>query len=250
MSNVNVFNGAAITIEKTGETIHTFDDWGLYIVNTDCIKEPEQYTRYIEIPGRNGLLDLSETISGTQIYISRQIEISLAGTRPKTEWDEIISAFRNKINGKVCKIVFDNDKGYYWRGRVNIKDFVSSLTYGSFTVDIPKAEPYKYSITSSTEPWLWDPFNFETGIITYIGAMSVSGSRTVTIPAGYMPTTPEFVVSNKTSGTFTVTYDGTAYDLSVGTNKIPSITVGGDSDVELTFTGTAKVEIVYRSGSL
>ena len=30
---------------------------------------------------------------------------------------------------------------------------------------IPKADPYKYNVADSTEDWLWDSFDFETGII-------------------------------------------------------------------------------------
>lgn len=250
MSRVDLFNGATFTVESTGISYHTYDDWGLYITNTDYIKEPKQYTKYIEIPGRNGLLDVSETISGRQIYTSREIRIDLAGVRDKKNWDSVVSELRNRINGRVCKIIFDNDPGYYWRGRIEINDFESILNKGSMTIEVPTADPYKYAVLSSTEPWLWDPFNFETDIITYIGAITISGSGSVTLPHGHMPTTPDFVVSNKTSGTFKVTYDGDTYDLTAGTNRIPSIMVGGDEDVTLTFTGSAKVEIVYRSGSL
>ena len=250
MSRVDLFNGAKIQIEGTNISYHTFDDWGLYITNTDCIGAPVQYTKYIEIPGRNGLLDLSETISGRQIYTSRPIKINLSGARDKTTWDAALSILRNRVNGKVCRIIFDNDPAYYWHGRIDIKDFSSVLDLGSLTIDIPSADPYKYSIASSSEPWLWDPFNFETDVITYIGAITVVGSETVTIPYGHMATCPELVVSDKTSATFTVTVDGVTYSLSVGTNKIPSIMVGGDTDVEMTFTGDAKVQIVYRSGSL
>ena len=244
------FNGMTINVEGTEESYHTLNDWGLYVSNTDYIKEPKQYTKYIEIPGRNGLLDVSEVVAGRQIYTSRQIEVELSGIREKKNWDSVMSSFRNKINGKVCRIIFDNDRAHYWRGRITIKDFSSLLRVGTFKIDIPNADPYKYELFSSTEPWLWDPFNFETGIITYIGAITVSGSETVTLPHGHMPTCPDFVVSNKTSSTFTVTYGSETFELSTGSNKIPSIYVGGDDDVELTFTGSAIVEIVYRSGSL
>ena len=249
MSRVDLFNSATITVEGTTKSYNTYDDWGLYITNTDCIKEPKQYTRYIEIPGRNGLLDLSEVISGRQIYTSREIKINLSGPRDKTTWAAAMSIARNDINGKVCRIIFDDDVGYYWRGRVVIKDFSSVLDLGKLTISIPNADPYKYSIQSSGEPWLWDPFNFETGIITYVGAITVSGTASLTIPHGHMPTTPEFVVSNKV-GTLTVAVGSNTYTLNSGSNKIPAIIVGGDSDVELDFTGDAKVEVIYRSGSL
>ena len=242
--------GISIYVEDTGRTYHTLNDWGMALGNNNYIGEPQMETTYIKIPGRNGLIDASEVISGRRVFTSRQLAFKLGGVRERLEWDHVISAFRNNIQGRVCRLTIDNDTKYYWRGRVFVEDFDRFRELGEFELNVPKAEPYKYSTLSSSDPWLWDPFNFETDMITYIGAITVVGSETVTIPHGHMPTTPDLVVSDKTSSTFTVGVDGTTYVLTVGSNKIPAILVGGDDDVDLEFTGNAKVQIVYRSGSL
>jgi len=248
MSNVNLFNGCKITVESNNKKYHTYDDWGLYITNTDYIGEPEQYTNYITVPGRDGQIDMSEALTGRPIYIKRDLTIKLAGAKEKKSWDSVISHFRNSINGRICQITFDNDISYFWRGRVHIDDFESAMTLGQFTLNV-NAEPYKYSINSSSEPWLWDPFNFETDMITYVGAYDIDGTETVTISAGTMPVCPTFMV-NDLVGTLTVTQNNVSYTLASGTNIVPEIIIGGDRDVSLTFNGKAKVQIVYRSGSL
>ena len=250
MSNVRLFNGIKITVEGTSNIYHSYDDWGLYVTNTDCIGEPKQYTKYLTIPGRNGQLDLSQAISGRPIFISREIKINLAGTRFRTNWDAVISTFRNAIAGRVCRITFDNDPSYFWKGKVDVKGFESALNLGTFSIEIPEADPYKYDITSSADPWLWDPFNFETGVITQIGSKVITGSGSITITHGHMATCPEIVISDKLSESFTVTYDNISYPLAVGTNRVPAIMVGGETDVTLNFTGSATVQVVYRSGSL
>lgn len=249
MSDVNRFNGITIKVESTNETYHSYDDWGLYVSNTDCIGEPIQYTNYVEVPGRTGKIDLSEALAGRPVFISRDIKISLAGSRYRTNWDSVISGFRNRIMGRVCQITFDNDPLYYWRGRVDVINFSSVLNLGKFDIHLPEAEPYKYSTSSSAEPWLWDPFNFETDMITYLPSQQITGSGTITIPAGHMLTCPQFVVADIV-GSISVEFNSVTYSLSQGTNVIPSIMVGGDDDVDLDFTGTAKVQVVYRSGSL
>lgn len=247
MNNLSI--GITLYVEETAKTFHTLDDWQLALGNNNYIGEPKMETTYIQIPGRNGLIDASEAITGRRVFKKRPLAFELGGKNPRLNWDGIISKMRNEIHGRVCQITLDNDRAYYWRGRVFLEDFDRFRELGTFTLSVPNAEPYKYSLTTSAEPWLWDPFNFETGIITYIGAVTVSGTETITIPAGYMPTSPEIVVSDL-SGSLTLDYGGQTYTLTTGTNKIPSILVGGDSDVELTFTGDAKVQIVYRSGSL
>ncbi len=249
MSNVNLFNGCKFTVESNGEEFHTYDDWNLYITNTNCIGDPEQYTNYVTVPGRDGRLDMSEALTGRPVYIRRELTIELASARPKTMWDATVSYFRNHINGRVCRITFDNDMSYFWRGRVRIEDFESVMRLGRFTVKV-EAEPYKYSIQQSSEPWLWNPFNFVTDMITYTGAWNISGTETVTIPKGTMPTSPTFVVSNLTGPSITMAYNGQSYTLGSGSNQFPSVIVNGDDDVDLTFTGTATVQIVYRNGGL
>ena len=242
--------GISIYVEDTGKTYHTLDEWEMALGNNNYIGDPEMETTYIKVPGRNGLIDATEAISGRRIYKKRQLEFELGGVRDRLNWDSIISGFRNNIDGRICRLTLDNDKSHYWRGRVYIKGFDRFRELGTFTLAVPTADPYKYSVTSSAEPWLWDPFNFETDYITYIGAITVNGTETVTIPAGHMATSPDLVVSDKTSSSFTVEADSVTYTLAAGSNKIPAIIVGGDSDVELTFSGNAKVQIVYRSGSL
>ena len=242
--------GISIYVEDTEKTYHTLDDWEMALGNNNYIGDPEMETTYIKVPGRNGLIDATEAISGRRIYKKRQLEFELGGVRDRLNWDSIISGLRNNVDGRVCRLTLDNDKSHYWRGRVYIKGFDRFRELGTFTLAVPTADPYKYSVTSSAEPWLWDPFNFETDYITYIGAVTVNGTETVTIPAGHMATSPDLVVSDKTSSSFTVEADSVTYTLLAGSNKIPAIIVGGDTDVELTFSGNAKVQIVYRSGSL
>ena len=243
-------NGISIYVIDTDKTYHTLNDWGFALSNNNYIGDPEMETTYISIPGRDNLLDASESLTGRRVYKKRALAFNLGGVRERLAWDSFISMLRNEIQGRVCHLTIDNDPSYFWKGRVYIEGFDRFQKLGAFTLAVPTADPYKYGVLSSSDPWLWDPFNFETDMITYIGAITVNGTATVTIPHGYMPTCPEFVVSEKTSGTFTVTYDGDVYDISQAVNRIPSIVVGGDQDVTLTFTGTAKVEIVYRSGSL
>lgn len=250
MSRVDLFNAVEISIEGTATKYHSYDDWGLYVTNTNYIGEPKQNTNYVSIPGRDGLLDLSDVVTGRPTYSGREIKILLAGHRNKVNWDGVISAFRNYINGRICRLVFDNDKSYYWRGRIVIKDFESALNLGKFQVDIPNADPYKYDVNSSAEPWLWDPFNFETGVIIQTQSTVITGSGSVTVPHGNMPTCPSIVVSDKISGTFNLVYDGVTYPLNVGSNKVAAVLVNGDTDVVLDFTGSATVQIVYRGGSL
>lgn len=243
-------NGATIIVISNDHEYHTLDDWGLAIGNTNYISEPEMETKYIDIPGRDGLLDVSETLSGRPIYKKREINIEVGGLRERKDWDAVISSMRNSIHGRDVKLIFDNDPSYYWKGRIFITNFERARRLGTFTLSIPEADPYKYNIQSSADPWLWDPFNFLTDSIHDYSSIQITGSGTVSIPSGFMPVTPTIMVSNILSTTFTVNYKGQTFSLISGSNYLPEIIVNAEDEVNLLFTGTAKVSIVYRGGSL
>lgn len=243
-------NGATISVEGSSTSYHTIETWGMVICNTVYVSEPEQETAYIDVPGRNGSIDVSTAISGRPIFKERKLEFQLSKLDARFSWDGVISDLRNKFHGKICHVTFDNDNSYYWRGRLYVSEFERERKQGIVTISIPKCDPYKYDIQQSTESWLWDPFNFLTGVVHNEGSHEISGSGTVTIASGSMPLSPEIVVANMTSSTFTVTYKGTTYSLANGTNRIPEIIVNGDEEIRLTFTGTANVQVVYRGGSL
>jgi len=243
-------NGATIIVISNDHQYHTLDDWGLAIGNNNCISEPEMETKYIDIPGMDGQLDVSEALSGRPIYKTRQINIEVGGIRERNNWDAVISSMRNSIHGREVKLIFDNDPSYYWKGRIYITDFDRARRLGTFTLSMPAADPYKYNIQDSGEPWLWDPFNFLTDSIHDYSSIQITGSGTVTIPSGFMPVTPTIMVSNMTSTTFKVTYKGKTFSLMSGSNYLPEIIINYEDEVKLVFTGTAKVSILYRGGSL
>lgn len=240
--------GIQIYVESTEKTYHTLNDWGYALGNNNYISDPEQETSYIDVPGRNGFIDASEVLTNRPVYKRRTLSFELGGLKPRMNWDSTISMLRNEIHGKICRLTLDNDKGYYWRGRVYVQDFDRTRELGTFKLNVPECEPYKYDITASNEDWLWDPFDFETGVIMTIPEITVNGEVEVEIPANHMITSPEFECSQVTSLTVS---DGTVTkNLQNGRQRFPSIRVAGSEPVTLTFSGHGKVQIIYRGGSL
>lgn len=239
---------AKITVEKTGETFDTLKDWGLAIGNNDYIGEPEQETNFVNVPGASGLLDMTEVLIDRPIYKSRPLHIVLGGKNPRNKWDSIISKIRNQIDGQIVKITFSNDLYHYWRGRAKVSNYDRTWSVGTFEINIPSAEPYKYEVDSSYEPWIWDSFSFEEGIIRYLGLVEINNSEIV-IPAGNMYTVPVFEIETVTTN-LSVEVNGITYNLAKGKNRYPEILVGGNEDVTLKFAGIGTGYIKYRGGSL
>lgn len=146
--------GALIEVVKSGASYHTFRDWRCTITNNDYIGDVEKVENYIYVPGMSGKLDYTEAIAGRPVYKSRAIKIELAGAHDRYDWQNQVSRIRNAIDGRLVKVIFDDDTGHYWQGRASVNGFDRQRQLGTFTIEIPDADPYKYEITSSQEPWL------------------------------------------------------------------------------------------------
>ena len=244
-------DGVTITLSKTDESYHSYDDFSLIIENACSISTPEINSDYISVKGRNGVLDISEALTGRVTYKSRHIAVHLAGVDVDADWDTDISNLRNIFDGQIVKLTFDNDPAYYWYGRCQLIDFERVGTCGRFTLDIPYADPYKYDVVAFNEDWLWDPFNFETGKVTDATDYTITGHTEIILPSGKMPVSPTIIVTNiNTYLTIQKYGDTRVIDLSLGENKIYAITVNDASESTLIFEGDGSFSINYRGGSL
>lgn len=241
-------NAATIIVEGSGKEYHTLDDWGLAIQNNDYIGTPQQVLKYIDVIGRNSPIDVSDALIGRPTYSHREIKLKCGTIHLRNSWDDIISDLRNKIDGRIVNLIFDNDKDNYWHGRIHLTEFDRFREIGTFTLEMPKADPYKYERLKASEPWLWDIFSFVDGVIRSFGEVKVDGTATMQIPSGHMYVVPEFQVSTTTE--IQLSNGVREYTLKPGRNRFPSLLVNGDEEVTLTFTGNGTATIDYRGGSL
>lgn len=217
------------------------EDFGFVIVDK-YITSPQPKIKILEIPGTSDVIDLSEVVTGDVEYKQRQIVIKLESIHGSDTYFEQFSKLSNYLQGRKRRVIFDADSGYYWEGRLEITWADPQIYGASFTL-FATVDPYKYETQSSLEPWEWDSFSFEDGIIRDYFDIAVPGS--ITIIGRRKRACPKIITTN----VMTVTYLGNSYNLSLGENIIPDIFLGEGEHV-LTFTGTGTVDIDYRGASL
>lgn len=224
---------------------HTWKDWGL-ILQEVTVSSPEKKQYIVDIPGADGVLDLSSFLTnGDEKFENRIIRLKLAAETPSyTSMFLKASKILNLIQGKKKKIILDDDRSYYYIGTCFIdKDRINPMiTTFEIEIDI---EPYKYERFSSLEKWVWDVFCFEDGIIRNYKDLQVKGTRTLLIPGRRKKVVPVFECSEAMK----LEYDGQSYDLPVGKSKILDLELGTGEHF-LTFTGEGIVSVDYRGGCL
>lgn len=208
------------------------------------VQPPIPKTFFQDVPGADGSLDLSTAISGRTIYERREIIMKFCCLQPSASWPGVLSEIMREFHGKEGKIIFGNDMGYYYIGRLSVSDYERNGEVGQFVITA-NADPYKYERSSSMDPWIWDTFNFETGVIREYSDLIVNGTETIVIHGTEKWIIPNFIVS----GTINVMFEGNTYQLKAGTTKNYMIAIKPGKNY-LQFSGNGVVSIDYRGGIL
>lgn len=226
-------------------TKNTWDDWHLIPTSRPVFNPPSVKTNLIEIPGGDGALDLTNVLAGRPLYKNRTGSIEFYADNDFQDWAVLYSEIMVYLHGQKMRAVLEDDPNYYYEGRFAVNAWKSNKDRSSITIDYD-VNPYKKDILGTDEEWIWDTFNFETGIIRYYKDLPVSGSLEVTVIVDMMPVSPTITTS---AAGMTVTYSGETYELSKGVNHIPEIVLFQGLNV-LTFTGSGTVTVGQIGGRL
>lgn len=124
---------------------HSYGTWGLMFRSAPKIAPPEPSTKYVEIPGAECPLDLTELLAGKVRYKNRKIELEFVAMAGREDWPAIYSDILDALHGKAVKIAFDDDPLHYYRGRVTVEapEFNPKWIVLRMTAE---AEPFKISV--------------------------------------------------------------------------------------------------------
>ena len=202
----------------------SYDTTGKFIIAPYEIPMPKVQTNYVSIPGRNGMLDLSESY-GEVKYSNRSIAITMYAVG---NYDAVVSELLNTVHGKSMNITFSKDNSFYYIGRVDVSSIAKHNGYCQIAISV-NAEPYKRKQSETTK--------------------SRTGSGTLTLTNLAMPVVPS--VTATAAATLACTIGGVVKTFSVttGTTMLPELLLPAGSLV-VTVTTSGKVTFTYREGAL
>lgn len=228
---------------------NTYDYWGLVPSSRPTVAMPVQKTNYLSIPGRNGDIDLSETLTNMPIYENRQgsFEFYVLNDYPlvideenpprfKT-WADKYSDLANYFNGETL-FFLEDDPAWRYYGRTSFNSWKSEKDHSIVTIDY-NLEPFKRRA---------DDQSYD------ISVAGTEMSFDQNVP--YMFALPQFIV-NPPSGSagdeygITVTYNGVSVYLNTqkGNAQTPFGFIKG-GNIKFEISGYADVKITLVGGSL
>lgn len=233
---------------------NSWADWYLLPTSRPVINPPKPKTKFVDIPGADGYLDMSTVLTGDITYEARTGSIEFIVDNGQLSaykadlWSALYSAIMDYLHGQIRKVVLEDDPAYYYEGRLSVNSWKSEANNSKIVIDYT-LNPYKIENTSSLEDWLWDTFNFESGIIRDYKDLKVDGNLEFVILGRRMRVVPSFIVTSDDGNGLDVTFNGQKFHLPDGTSRVVNI-ITKEGDNTLTFTGKGTVSIDYRGGCL
>ena len=195
------------------------------VVESFKIGIPEPQLTTVEVPGRNGKLDMSEALTGHLTYNNRSIEIILGiiGSEEVIEQKRLV--LLNLVNKPKCKIKFSHIQGYF-EGRCVVVD--TSREHGHYTIKLNcDCFPYRYLDNEFSQT---RTLNSTPTILSCLCLM--------------MPVVPIL----ETSSSATIKHKTSTFTVQKGIHTLPILFKQGTN--ELTVSGSGTLKITYRQGVL
>lgn len=223
--------------------VHTYMDLGLKWVSVR-IDPADPKLEQVSIPLSSKKLNLTKYLNPDVQYEWRDIVLEFDKVDDYHRWAKHGSDIKDLFHGQEVQVILDTDQGFYYTGTATVETQKEDNTLCDYVITVD-SDPYKYERTSSLEPWLWDPFPFEGGIIRDYKEIEVNGVMTLMIPGRRKKVVPVFICDAEME----LSYEGETYNLPIGRSKILDIQIG-EGEHYLTFKGNGKVSVDYRGARL
>lgn len=209
-------------------TYNSLLDYGLNYIHKK-IPAPNPKTVTIDIPLRNGVLDLTNRLTGgTPVFGNRKLEFDFEMRGLRSTWIKQWSTIAENLHGKTMQVELDEDAGWYWEGLV--------------TVDGLEDHGASAGVHITVDAF---PFKWSTGLIE-IGTYTLSGATTETFSISYPVALPVITVA----GTTQITYNDEIFVASPLIKSPPGLYLKTGNSQSIVFDGTGACKFEYRGGIL
>lgn len=188
--------------------VDSWKDFGLIPKQLPVIAPAPVVKKSVEVYGANSIIDLTEVPRGFPTYQNRtgSLTFYVDGSDKDFNWVNTYDKIIDYLHGFSMKMMLADDPNNYYYGRFDISGWNPGSHVNEITINYD-LDPYKYAIFTTTEDWLWNPFDFLRGYIP-VGRenfvdIDVANTPLIQWPTelvGKMPVVPKFILSGSTNG--------------------------------------------------
>ena len=132
---------------------NTYDDWHLVATERPCVAAAVPKTRYIDIPGANGSIDLTDALAGRASLSNREgsFEFYVLNDYDGYDWVDVYKTVSTYLHGREMRMTLEDDPNYYYEGRFSVNQWKSQKDWSRIVIDY-NLDPDKHWQGSGTEP--------------------------------------------------------------------------------------------------
>ena len=120
---------------------NTWDNWHIVPSSRPVFNPPKQKVNTLDIQGGNGIIDLSESLTGYPVYNNREGSFEFIVMNDYKPWQETYSDIADYIHGQKMRAVLEDDPQYYYEGRFSVNSWKSDKDWSKITIDY-NVSPY------------------------------------------------------------------------------------------------------------
>ena len=114
---------------------NTWDNWHIVPSSRPVFNPPKQKVNTLDIQGGNGIIDLSESLTGYPVYNNREGSFEFIVMNDYKPWQETYSDIADYIHGQKMRAVLEDDPQYYYEGRFSVNSWKSDKDWSKITID-------------------------------------------------------------------------------------------------------------------
>lgn len=215
---------------------NTWDDWYLIPASRPLVNPPPVKTNMVEIPGGDGILDLTESLAGRAVFGDRTGSWTFYVDNDHARWSDIYSDIMAYLHGKTFRCTLEDDPSFFYEGRFSVNQWLSEASNSKIVINY-EVGPYKMYTLANGDDWLWDTFNFEEDEIRSYKNMKIAYGKplSIRITGDTMPIIPTITVNCDADAYVVLTYKNNSYRLQRGNNILDDVIIEEGTNV-LNFT--------------
>ena len=121
----------------------SFEAWGALLGSGWNLSAAKPKTAYLEVPARDGSIDITDVLAGEPRYNRRELSFRLVIIAAESEWEKIRQDIENFCNGLKLPITLPHDQSHYLLGRVSTGNFTRGQATAELDVSVD-CDPWRY----------------------------------------------------------------------------------------------------------
>lgn len=207
--------------------VHSYRDLRLVLTKSE-LTPPTPKTYYVDIPGRNGSIDMTEALGGVA-FEDRTLKYTFTMKLEKaSDWESVYNNVVSSLHGKNMDIVPDGSEGFY-TGRITVGGCTGSKMIRQVVVSV-RVSPYMMSQN-------------ERSVLVQL----YETERTISFENAGKPVVPTIETTNDNAK---IVFNGTTIIIQkAGKHIIPDIRLAEGVNT-MTVSGSGSLTIKWREGVL